>query len=133
MSYKLNRAIPVLPTPSVAASIRFYTKLGFHDHWFWTDQQKQSDDLQTSQTLVYGGVNAPIELHFNPTPNPDIGENTLLRIEVQDDIKTFYQHCQTLGVVHPNTVLEIKPWGRLEFAVLDPGGVCVYFWQEAAL
>jgi hypothetical protein len=32
--------------------------------------------------------------------------------------------------LHPNSkVMEKKPWGAIEFAVLDPTGVCVVFRQ----
>jgi catechol 2,3-dioxygenase-like lactoylglutathione lyase family enzyme len=109
MSFQLTRAIPVLPTPSIAESIRFYSRLGFSDHWSWTDQMQQNEDLETPQTLVYGGLNAPLELHFNLLPNRAVGENTTLRLEVQTDIEGFYAHCQNLGVVHPNSKLEAKP------------------------
>ena len=29
--------------------------------------------------------------------------------------------------IHPNGKLETKPWGFKEFAVLDPGGLCIHF------
>jgi hypothetical protein len=31
------------------------------------------------------------------------------------------------GKVHPNGLLQTKPWGTKEFAAIDPNGVCVTF------
>ncbi|BAV06475.1 hypothetical protein SAMN05421788_107137 [Filimonas lacunae] len=51
-----------------------------------------------------------------------------------DDIHAIYEEIKTRSphILHPNgnTVVH-KPWGLLEFAVLDPTTVCVIFQQEA--
>jgi hypothetical protein len=133
MSYELNRATPILPANHVVESMRFYAKLGFQDPWLWTDDGDQIRDLETNKNIVYAGFDAPFEIHFNSVQDTKLLENTTLRIDVTGDLTEFYEHCRRLEVVHPNGKLEVKPWGRREFAVLDPSGVCVYFWQDVQL
>ena len=36
------------------------------------------------------------------------------------------------GVIHPNGYLTTKPWGTQEFAILDPAGVCMTFYEPVA-
>ncbi|MFN3266346.1 MAG: VOC family protein [Deinococcales bacterium] len=128
--YQLKTLVPILPSPDIAQSLRFYSSLGFSQAWLWSDQGTRIHDINATETIIYGGLDLPSELHFNQLSDTHILENTTLRISVDGDIKAFYQHCLELGCVHPNGKLEVKPWGRLEFAVLDPFGICVYFWQD---
>jgi uncharacterized glyoxalase superfamily protein PhnB len=128
--FEIAQLVPIVPSPDIAASVRFYQQLGFLDPWMWTDQHHKTHDSNTSQTIVYGGLDQPLELHFHRVTDKSVLENTLLRIRIAGDIQAFFQQCLELGCVHPNSELKQMPWGRLEFAVLDPGGVCVYFWQE---
>jgi uncharacterized glyoxalase superfamily protein PhnB len=128
--FEIAQLVPVVPSPDIAHSVRFYQQLGFSVPWMWTDTRDKTEDTNTTQTIVYGGLDEPTELHFNRVTDKNVLENTLLRIRIAGDMQAFYQHCLELGCVHPNSKLKQMPWGRLEFAVLDPGGVCVYFWQD---
>ncbi len=53
---------------------------------------------------------------------------TSFRIRV-NGIESFYEHRQSGGVVHPNGALATTAWGTHEFAIIDPSGVCITFWQ----
>ena len=49
-----------------------------------------------------------------------------------DTIEELYAEISSkrAELLHPNSkVMEKKPWGAIEFAVLDPTGVCVVFRQ----
>lgn len=75
-----------------------------------------------------------IEIHFfefkalNPLEN--YGQ-VYIRTE---DIETLYQHFLTEKVeIHPNGKLETKPWGQIEFSILDPDHNLLTFGQEKLL
>lgn len=55
------------------------------------------------------------------------------RIEVTG-VDGLYQHCQQLGVVHPNAPLQDQWWGTREFGVLDPDNnlISLYEWVPPA-
>ena len=59
-----------------------------------------------------------------------LAQGTSLRIQVEG-IEQLYQEFQNKGggMIHPNGKLEAKPWGVNEFAVLDPRGVCLTFYE----
>jgi hypothetical protein len=128
--FEIAQLVPIVPSPNIAASVRFYQQLGFSQPWMWTDKHSKIEDTSTSAMIVYGGLDEPVELHFNRVTDKNVLENALLRIQIAGDMQAFYQICLDLGCVHPNSKLMKMPWGRLEFAVLDPAGVCVYFWQD---
>lgn len=43
----------------------------------------------------------------------------------------LYEELQAKGgeMIHPNGKLEMKPWGTTEFAILDPAGICITFYE----
>ena len=48
-----------------------------------------------------------------------------------NDIRTLYQSLIENKVqIHPNGPLEMKPWGQLEFAILDPDTNLLTFGQS---
>ena len=49
-----------------------------------------------------------------------------------DGIDELYTQCEELGVVHPNGKLHETEWGTREFAVLDPDGNLVSFWESTS-
>jgi len=113
----MKKVVPQVPALSVVESLEFYTqKLGFGDEWLFN--------------LNYGGVRTPLELNFCYYDNPDFPKNYVMRFEVED-IQSHHQNCQQHGIVHPHGLLEQKPWGVQEFAVLDPSGVLIVFYQRS--
>ena len=56
-----------------------------------------------------------------------------LRINV-NQIEKLYAEFQTKGgeIIHPDSKLEVKPWGMKEFVVIDPNGVCLTFCEPEA-
>lgn len=115
---KMLRAVPVLPSTDVAASLAFMRdSLGF-ECWSWDDPP------------IYGGAARDgAELHFSATDRKEVCEWTSCRVDV-DDVAAIYALAKAAGCVHPNGDLDDKPWGIREFAVLDPAGICITFGQK---
>ena len=115
---QMTRITPIVPTNDIGMSGDFYRKLGFeviHEHGDYTILQR--DNIGLHLTFTEGW-------HIDPETN-----NTQFRIQV-DEIETFYARCQNLGIVHPNGPLEEKPWGSIEFSVLDPDNACIAFYEN---
>jgi uncharacterized glyoxalase superfamily protein PhnB len=56
-------------------------------------------------------------------------ENTVCRINVKE-IDALYAEFQPKGVVHSNAPLQERPWGTLEFGVVDEDGTLITFFEE---
>ena len=72
-----------------------------------------------------------IEIHFfafedlNPLEN--YGQIYIRLV----DIKSYYNHLiNNNTAIHPNGKLEVKSWGQLEFAVLDPDHNLITFGES---
>jgi catechol 2,3-dioxygenase-like lactoylglutathione lyase family enzyme len=109
-------ATPVLASLDIQRSVDFFvSKLGF-------------DSLYAKQG-EYGVVrNGPVGIHFWACSDPAIPKATGCRVQVRE-IGQLYQHCQALGIVHPNSTLASTAWGSDEFAILDPDNNLVTFYQ----
>jgi len=72
-----------------------------------------------------------IEIHFFEFKNLDPNENyTQVYIRTQN-IDNFYQTLlDNKTRIHPNGLLETKPWGQKEFALLDPDNNLLTFGQS---
>ncbi len=127
MSYQLSAVTPVIPALNVVVSVKFYASLGFERAWLWTEDNQTIHDTETQRSVLYAGFEAPVSLHLTRVASKAIPENTELRVQVAGEIEDFYRHCQRLNCLHPNALLEEKPWGSVEFGVLDPSGVLVHF------
>jgi catechol 2,3-dioxygenase-like lactoylglutathione lyase family enzyme len=121
MAATIQTAIPILPTPDVAASLAWWTNIcGF------------TETFRHGTPPEYAGVERQgARLHLNLFRDPalakTVGEQTMVRFLVEDVADLYAEYQQRGGVVHPNGPLQKKPWGTTEFAAIDPGGVCVTF------
>jgi len=113
-------AVPVLASLDIERSLAFFcTHLAF--------------ECVHAEPGGYGIVSrGPVEIHFWACADRRIAENTGCRIEVRD-IESLFAKCLAAGIVHPNAALTSKPWNAREFAILDPDGNCVTFfeWDDA--
>ena len=107
-------AIPILPSRSVSATVAFFKRLGF-------DGGAHESDSGYA-ILRRGGI----ELHFFTHPELVPEESSAgCYIRVMD-VESFYRSCSSSPL--PRTgiprmeVLEDKPWGLREFAIVDPDG-----------
>lgn len=110
-------AVPVLASLDIERSAEFFAgKLGF-------------TKVHVAQG-VYGIVaNGPVQIHFWACTERHIAQATSCRVQVRA-IEHLYHQCEEHGIVHPKAPLETKPWGTQEFAILDPDGNLVTFYEN---
>jgi len=110
-------AVPVLASLDIERSAEFFaTTLGFAK-------------VHVAQG-EYGIVaNGPVQIHFWACADRHIAEATGCRVQVRA-IDHLYRLCEEHAIVHPNAPLEAKPWGTREFAILDPDGNLVTFYEN---
>lgn len=98
-----NRAIPVLATPDVPGSVRFWEAAGF-------DVELYSEDFAIA-------AGHGVELHLvGPSREAQPGGGCYLHLRDVDDLQAIWV---TAGV--PVSDVVDKPWGMREFHVTDPG------------
>jgi catechol 2,3-dioxygenase-like lactoylglutathione lyase family enzyme len=113
---RLRGAIPILPSPDLEATRRFYGEhLGFRLLFARADYAALSRD--------------GVELHFWRSEDPRLPPLSSCRIEV-DGIDRLYAEMQAQGVVHPQGAIADKPWGTREFVVLDGHGNAITFAED---
>lgn len=72
-----------------------------------------------------------IQIHFFEFKELDPTENYGQVYIRTDDIDNLYQSLLDSNVnIHPNGVLQKKPWGQKEFALLDPDSNLLTFGQS---
>ena len=107
-----DRAIPVLATLDIAASLDYFSKLGFETHDFGDNN--------------YGiAIREHIEIHFWLCTDKQVAENTSCYVRVNDIHALradFAKRIRVGGVVK-------TPWGMDELYVYDPCGSLVKFGQ----
>lgn len=112
----LQSTIPVLPSLNLDETIGFYTRLGF------TLGSRHEDDyaILTRESQ---------ELHFFLMGHLDAKESFFGCYWRVEDAAALYEEYATAGIpnLHP---VEIKPWGMLEFAVIDPHGNLIRIGEE---
>ena len=122
MSDNVKAAIPVLPAADVAQSLAWWTHVcGF------------VEAFRDSTPPSYAGIaRGGVSLHLGRVDDAKlarmVGEQTMVRIQVEDVEAMYAEYQQRGGVVHPNGPLQTKPWGTKEFGAIDPNGVCVTFY-----
>lgn len=105
----LHSTIPVLPTLSLDETTAFYAKLGFrvisrYEHEGYLLIQREGHELH----FFLKGDHDPKTSFFG----------TYWRVSDAETLHAEYAAAQVENL-HP---VEAKPWGMLEFAVIDPHG-----------
>jgi len=115
----LGNLSPLIPAGSdVDTTLAFYEqKLGFATRY--------KTGEPTEMAIVKRDA---VEIFLCKNADRYVAEQTSFRIHVQH-VEQLYAEYQAQGVVHPNGQLATKPWGTQEFAVLDPAGVCITFYE----
>ena len=118
-SATLLSATPLLPAaPGIADDLRFYTEqLGFTVVWqHGTGAGVRRGDV--AFTLV-------------ESTNRNWAENASVSIAT-DDLDALYEEYRTINAPGARVgPLEMKSWGRREFHMILPSGVCFQFYQRA--
>jgi catechol 2,3-dioxygenase-like lactoylglutathione lyase family enzyme len=103
---------PLSPAKDVAKTVEFYVvKLGFEDNGH------------------EGVIRGDVEILFYQTDDKHLAEWTSFRIQVEQ-IEALFEEYQEQNVIHPNGILDRKPWGTKEFAIIDLDGVCITFFER---
>ncbi|MBR9845019.1 MAG: VOC family protein [Algicola sp.] len=113
----LLRGIPVLASLDIKKTVEFYkTKLGFNRVGYLDDNYA----IIARDNFV---------VHFWKCNDKIHPENTSCYVDVEH-IDDLYKELQAHHVIHPNGILEDKPYGMREFAILDNDGNMIKFGQE---
>lgn len=118
----LGNLSPMIPAGGdVDETIAFYEqKLGF------TTIHKEGEP--TEMAIVQRDA---VEIFLWKNADRYLAEQTSFRIQV-DHVEQLYAEYQAQEAIHPNGQMDTKPWGTQEFAVLDPAGVCITFYESVA-
>ena len=79
-------------------------------------------------------VRDKIELHFFAFPELEPTTNYGQVYIRTNDIKELYlEFIENKIPIHPNGPLQLKPWGQIEFSILDPDNNLLTFGERAGL
>lgn len=109
-----DQAIPILPSRSIAATVAFYRHLGF---------EGDAHEFDQNYAILTRGA---VELHFftdrDLVPSKS-SAGCYIRVL---DVERIYQSFLSCALPHAGIprmhILEDKPWGMREFALIDPDG-----------
>ena len=119
MQVEFLSATPILASLDIERSTQFFaSKLGF----------TVIHAVQGQYGIVANGT---VHIHFWACNERSIAAATSCRVHVQG-VEKLFESCRSLGIVHPNAPLQLKPWGSHEFAILDTDGNLVTFYGAAA-
>jgi catechol 2,3-dioxygenase-like lactoylglutathione lyase family enzyme len=119
-SSQLRFSIPIVGVEDLERSSAFY-----------------QDVLGFSQLKAVAGTYAvlirdDVEIYLWSRTEPLSPQQSGCRIRV-DNIEDLYREYQSAGVIHPSGILKHKPWGTLEFAISDPEGNLMTFFEPAQM
>ena len=115
----LNEIHPKLPMRNKALTKAYYIeKLGF--------KQLGSDDFEAYLMLKKDNI----EIHFFDFKELNPKSNYGMVYIRTNNIENLYKQLKENNVpIHPAGPLQIKPWGQLEFSLLDPDSNLITFGQ----
>ena len=115
---KMEAISPVIPAGAdLNVALDFYARLGFVKTWQQGDMASVGRDA--------------ISILLFQSDDRHLAEWTSCRVQVTNVAALYAEFQQKEGqVIHPNGKLETKPWGLTEFAILDPAGVCITFFER---
>ncbi len=115
MPSRLKLAIPKLASLDIGRSVAFFEKLGFRNRY--------SD---SGYAIV---ERDGVQLHFWLCTDARIPKETSCRISVEG-IEELFEAFSAERIIHPNGHLALKPWGVMEFSILDTDGNLVTFEED---
>jgi hypothetical protein len=122
MSVNVKSATPVLPAADTLASLEWWTKIcGFTEVF-------RDATPPNYCGISRGGANLHLCRMSDTNLARIVGDQTMVRIMVENPTAFCAEYQQNGGVVHPNGGLHTTPWGSTEFGAIDPNGICVTFY-----
>lgn len=108
-----DRAVPILPVRSIRAAVAHYATLGF-------DTSIHDDEL-AEPTYAFAVRNG-VEIHFTRVPDLDPKTSASACYLHVEDAASMHEQWTSSGAAGRFTAIEAKPWGKYEFAHVDPDG-----------
>ena len=111
-------ATPMIPAgPSLEEALRLFVgHMGFHVVW---------------QAPGAAGIERDgVSFNLVQNSNREWAENTSISIGVHDLVGLYYEYADVPARVG---IMEVKAWGRNEFHMILPGGVCLQFYEAEDL
>lgn len=112
-------ATPLVPAgPSLEEALRLYVgHMGFHVVW---------------QAPGAAGIERDgVSFNLVQNSNREWAENCSISIGVQDLVGLYYEYADLPGT--RVGIIEVKAWGRNEFHIVLPSGVCLQFYEAEDL
>lgn len=114
----MQSAAPVLPANNVAEAVAWYRDvLGFSEIRFF-----QHEDYAI---VKREGVEIHL-FHMEIDPKKSDFMVYVRVVEIED----LYAEYSAKNLIHPNSPLQLKPWGQTEFAILDTNGTLLTFGEQ---
>ena len=130
---KMKSAIPALPVKNIGDGVVFYRELlGFevlHQESDYAVLRCDSVSLHLWAASDESWRERKGGKPIKSGAESFIAGTHSCRIEVEG-IGEIHQKLEPKGIIHPNAQLGNKPWGTREFAVLDPYGNLVTFFEK---
>lgn len=114
-------AIPILPSRSVSDTLRFYRQLGF--------EGKLCGPGNAYAILTRGTVEIHFFTHAELRPAESFAGCYIRVLDVDSIYQAFNSAPLPRKGIPRLDVLELKPWGMKEFALVDPDGNLVRIGQ----
>ena len=128
-----QEAIPALPTTDLEVATTFYRdclefQVCYSDGAFVALKR---NDVEINLWLAYDDTwkSRSVPTGIRSGAESYLGDTGSCRIRVTA-ISALYRKLEPMQVVHPNGKLETKPWGNVEFAVRDPDGNLITFFES---
>jgi len=112
---KVQLAVPVIATGDVTETVKYFEEvLGFAKQWIWGDPPTYAG-LQSGEVWIY--------VNYDPDLASAVGEDGLapeifLWVEGIEDV--YRQHVSRGAEVIEE--LSERPWGAMQYVVLEPNG-----------
>jgi uncharacterized glyoxalase superfamily protein PhnB len=117
----IQAAIPILPAADTIASLKWWTEVCGFTETFRDNTPPSYVGIKRGEARIrIAGVN-------DRALARKVGEQTMVRLAVKGIDAVYAEYQKRGGEVHPNGLLQTKPWGTREFGAIDPNGVCVTF------
>jgi uncharacterized glyoxalase superfamily protein PhnB len=134
---KLISIMPAVPVRALDLALTFYCdKLGFHVRLRLGDGGAILTRDRTELHLTkLDDETWKTRSDFPVRPIKSGAESFLpgtsaYRIEV-DDVRALYEEYRAKGATHPNGTVQEQSWGDIDFAVADPDGNLLTFFQRS--
>jgi catechol 2,3-dioxygenase-like lactoylglutathione lyase family enzyme len=131
---KLLQAYPALPVGDIARSVAFYRdKVGLEPRHQEDGFAILSRDAVEVHLWRADDESWRTRLHDKPIVSGAesfIAGTASCRIRVER-VAELYDALRPLGIVHDNAPLTLQPWGDRDFAIVDPDGNLVTFFEPS--